>query len=204
MPARTPGTGRPSRRKGNVMHTTMSGVALTYDHVLAMPQDDLRHELIEGVHYVTASPNLRHQRISGRLYVALALWLREHPVGEVYYAPVDVVLSPHDVVVPDLVYVSRQRAAEVLTDAAVKGTPELLVEILSPGTRRRDRTIKQALYDRWGVSEYWLVDPDREAIRIIRRDNGGFTVAADLVADDDVLTTPLLPGLAIPLAAIFT
>lgn len=98
---------------------------------------------------------------------------------------------------------SRQRAAEVLTDAAITGTPELLVEILSPGTGRRDRTIKQALYDRWGITEYWLVDPDREAIRIFRRDHGGFTVAADLVADDDVLTTPLLPGLAIQLATIF-
>ena len=186
------------------MHTTMSGVRLTYDDVLRLPQDDLRHELIEGVHYVTASPNLRHQRISGRLYVALALWLREHPLGEVYYAPVDVVLSPHDVVVPDLVYVSHQRAMDVLTDAAVKGPPELVVEILSPGTSRRDRTIKQALYDRWGISEYWLVDPDREAIRIVHRDSGGFSLAADLTADDDVLTTPLLPGLAIPLASLFT
>lgn len=186
------------------MHTTLSSVRLTYDDVLRLPQDDLRHELIEGVHYVTASPNLRHQRISGRLHVALALWLREHPLGEVYYAPVDVVLSPHDVVVPDLVYVSHQRAGEVLTDAAVKGAPELVVEILSPGTRRRDRTIKQALYERWGISEYWLVDPDREAVRIVRRDHDGFTVAADLTADDDVLTTPLLPGLAIPLTTIFT
>jgi Uma2 family endonuclease len=186
------------------MHTTMSGVKLTYDHVLRLPQDDLRHELIEGVHHVTASPNLRHQRISGRLYVALALWLREHPLGEVYYAPVDVVLSPHDVVVPDLVYVSRERAAKVLTDAAVKGTPELLVEIISPGTSRRDRTIKQALYDRWGISEYWLVDPDRDAIRVFRRSNGGLTVAADLSADDEVLSTPLLPGLEIQLATIFS
>lgn len=186
------------------MHTTMSGVTLTYDHVLRLPQDDLRHELIEGVHYVTASPNLRHQRISGRVYVALALWLREHPLGEVYYAPVDVVLSPHDVVVPDLVYVSRDRASEVLTDAAVKGTPDLLVEIISPGTGRRDRTIKQALYDRWGIAEYWLIDPDRDAVRVFRRDDDGLRVVADLTSDDEVLTTPLLPGLVIPLATIFS
>jgi Uma2 family endonuclease len=178
-------------------------VKLTYDDLRRLPDDGRRHELIDGAEFVTPSPTVRHQRISGRLYLALANWLASHPVGEVYYAPVDVVLSPHDVVVPDLLYLSHARAADVLTDPAVCGMPELLVEILSPGTRHRDRTLKQALYDRAGVTEYWLVDPARDAVRILRRVDDALTVAADLESPRDVLTTPLLPGLEVPLSTVF-
>jgi Uma2 family endonuclease len=186
------------------MHSVMSGVKLTYDDLLRLPEDNLRHELIDGEHYVTASPNTRHQRILGRLYLSIGNWLEAHPTGEAYVAPVDVVLSPHDVVVPDLLYMSQARVSDALTPEAVRGMPELLVEILSPGTRRRDRTVKQALYDREGVSEYWLVDPDRETVRVCRRSETGLDVLPELSgAAGDVLTTPLLPGLEIPLARLF-
>ena len=91
------------------------GVKLTYDDFLLFPDDGKRHELIDGEHYVTPSPNTRHQRISGKLTWALQLHLQSHPVGELFYAPLDIVLSPHDVVEPDLFYISRERAAQVLT-----------------------------------------------------------------------------------------
>jgi Uma2 family endonuclease len=186
------------------MQSVMPGVKLTYDDLLKMPEDNLRHELIDGVHYVTASPNTRHQRVLGRLYLTIANWLSEHPLGELFFAPVDVVLSPHDVVVPDLLYLSHARASDVLTPAAVRGMPELIVEVLSPGTRRRDRTIKQTLYAREGASEYWLVDPDRDTIRVYRRTGAELELLPELSADaDDVLTTPLLPGLDVPLVSIF-
>src|SRR5512147_179146 len=90
------------------------GVKLTYDDFLLFPDDGKRHELIDGEHYVTPSPNLRHQRISGNLYFLIRAYLEAHPIGDVFYAPLDVVFSDYDVVEPDLLYVSRERARDVL------------------------------------------------------------------------------------------
>jgi len=91
------------------------GVKLTYDDFVLFPDDGKRHELIDGEHYVTPSPNVAHQRISGNLHFAIRGWLAAHPIGRVYYAPLDVVFSDVDVVEPDLLYMSLERAAVALT-----------------------------------------------------------------------------------------
>ena len=158
----------PGGHQGDDVRPASSGVKLTYDDFLLFPDDGKRHELIDGEHYVTPSPNTRHQRISGKLHLALQVHLQAHPVGEVFYAPLDIVLSQHDVVEPDLFYLSHERAAKVLTAQNARGAPELVVEIASTSTRRRDETIKRRLYERDGVSEYWLVDPERDSIRVYR------------------------------------
>ena len=99
---------------------------------------------------------------------------------------------------------SNERAAEILTAKHVSGVPELVIEIGSPGTRKRDETLKRRLYERTGVTEYWIVDPDVDVIRIFRRGERGFTRAVELSAEaGDVLTTPLLPDLHIPLGRVF-
>src|SRR5262249_24787056 len=184
--------------------TARSAVKLTYDDFVHFPDDGKRHELIDGQHYVTPSPNIRHQRIVGTLYLLIASWLESHRVGEVFLSPTDVVLSDIDIVVPDLLYLSNERAAQVLTPLHVKGVPELVVEIASKRTRKRDQTIKRQLYERVGVSEYWTVDPDVDVVRVHRRDEGGFGRPLELSrAAGDVLTTTLLPGLEMPLARIF-
>src|SRR4051812_31852180 len=107
------------------------GVKLTYDDFVLFPDDGKRHELIDGEHYVTPSPNIRHQRLSGRLHLAVGNWLEAHPVGQIFYAPLDVVMSMFDVVEPDLLYLSNERAAEVVVPLHVRGTPELVIEIAS-------------------------------------------------------------------------
>ena len=105
---------------------------------------------------------------------------------------------------PDVLYLSNKRAAEVLTPIHARGVPELVVEIASPGTRKRDETIKRRLYERVGVSEYWVVDPKAEVVRIYRRSGEVFGRVLELSRKaNDVLTTPLLPGLDMPLARIF-
>ena len=186
------------------MKPATSGVKLTYDDFLLFPDDGMRHELIDGEHFVTASPNLRHQRISGNMHWLLRSFLETNPIGEVFYAPFDVVMSNVDVVEPDLLYLSHERAANVLTPAHVRGAPELVVEIASPSTRQRDETIKRRLYERRGVTEYWVIDPDIDAVRIYRRRDAGFAKVEELAREaDDVLTTPLLPGLELPLRDIF-
>ena len=180
------------------------GVKLTCDDFLLFPDDGLRHELIDGEHYATPSPVSNHQRIVGNLHWLIRSFLEEHPVGEVFVAPFDVVLSQFDIVVPDLLYISNERAREVMTDANVRGTPELVIEVGSPGTRKRDETIKLRLYERVAVLEYWIVDPKRDVIRMYRRADDSFRPAVQLSLEvRDVLTTPLLPGLELPLTAVF-
>ena len=181
-----------------------TGVKLTYDDFVLFPDDGMRHELIDGEHYVTPSPNRKHQKVSGNLHLLIGTWLEEHPIGQVYYAPFDVVFSRFDVVEPDLLYMSNERAAEVLTQANVQGAPEIVIEIGSPGTRKRDETIKRRLYERTGVSEYWIVDPEIDVVRIYRRGAETFDQPVELTAESgDVLTTPLLQGLSLPLIRIF-
>jgi len=180
------------------------GVKLTYDDFVLFPDDGLRHELIDGEHYVTPSPNTKHQSISINLTVLIGSWLEQNPIGRLFHAPFDVVFSRFDVVEPDLLYLSNARAADALTPLHVRGVPELVVEIGSPGTRKRDETIKRRLYERAGVEEYWVVDPEIDAIRVYRRDGDEFARVVELSAETgDVLTTQLLPGLEIPLARVF-
>ena len=180
------------------------GVKLTYDDFVLFPDDGKRHELIDGEHYVTPSPILKHQKVLANLHFLIEAWLRAHRIGEVFFAPVDVVLSDADVVEPDLLYLSNERKAQIATDTNLHGPPELIVEIGSPSTRRRDETVKRALYERAGVAEYWFVDPERDAVRVYRRVGERFGRPIELRTDaGDVLSTPLLPGLELPLTEIF-
>ena len=178
-------------------------VKLTYDDFALFPDDGKRHELIDGDHYVTPSPSLRHQTISGRLYLALGTYLEANPIGQVWAAPLDVVLSKFDVVEPDLLYVSSVRAS-ILTVPNIQGPPDLAVEILSAGTRKTDEVVKRRAYERCGIHEYWIVDPELDLVKVYRLAGGKFERVAELSSEsDDVLTTPLLPELRVSLRALF-
>jgi Uma2 family endonuclease len=175
---------------------------LTYEDYVLMPDDGRRHEIIDGEHYVSPSPSSWHQELSVRLTLYLGIFLREHPLGKLFHAPMDVLLSPQDVVQPDLLFVSAERLG--IVRGHVRGTPDLVIEILSESTRRVDLGAKLDLYDRSGVKEYWAVDRLPRAILVYRRHRNAFALAADLRAEaGGILTTPLLPGLEVPLAELF-
>ena len=191
--------------EGEKMKANPARVKLTYDDFLLFPDDGKRHELIDGEHYVTPSPNIRHQAILGNLHFFIRAWLEQHPVGRVFMAPLDVVFTQFDVVEPDLLFVSRQRAPGILTAKHVTGAPDIVVEIGSPSTRKRDETIKRRLYERSGVSEYWVVDPNLDVVRVYRNRDGRFDHPVELRADaGDVLTSPHLDGLEMPVGRIFS
>jgi Uma2 family endonuclease len=178
-------------------------VKLTYDDFVRFPDDGMRHELIDGEHYVTPSPNTAHQRVVGQLHGLIWTYLRTRPVGELFNAPFDVVFSNVDVVEPDLLFVSKERAS-ILTQANVQGSPDLVVEVRSPSTGRRDETIKLSLYESAGVSEYWLVNPDAHTVRVYRRRGSSYGDGSILtLTARDVLTSRLFPDLEIPLSDIF-
>lgn len=179
---------------------------LTVNELWALFPDETheRHELIDGEHFVTAHPVTRHQQLVGRLWFEIELYLRAHPnTGQAFGVPLDVVLSPYDVVAPDLILIADDQA-DILTDMNVQGPPALVVEVLSPSTRKRDTGIKRRLFDRAGVREYWIVDGKMNRIEIHRRQAGGSLArAAELKAEaGDVLTTPILPGLELQLAVL--
>lgn len=183
------------------MHST--AVKFTYDDYLLFPDDGRRHELIEGDHYMTPSPSKKHQRISLNIAYRMKAHLEHYPLGELYAAPFDVVLSNTDVVQPDLFFVSSAKASTV-TDRNVQGAPDLVVEILSDTTRKTDEIVKRKLYERFGVQEYWIVDPELEAIKVYRMTTQGYHRTAELSREvDDTLSTPLLPDLTILLKDIF-
>ena len=176
---------------------------LTYDDYVLLPEDGQRHEILDGEHFVTPAPTTWHQKTLSALHLLVGAFVRQHCLGQVLFAPVDVLFSEHDITQPDLVFVSNERAG-ILTKPNIQGAPDLVVEILSPSTRRRDEEIKGALYEHFGVREYWMIDPDLRSVSVFRHDGSGFGLAVELSAEDgDVLTTPLLPGLEIRVGEIF-
>ncbi|MBZ0167861.1 hypothetical protein MELA_01650 [Candidatus Methylomirabilis lanthanidiphila] len=178
-------------------------VKLTYDDYLLFPDDGRRHELIDGDHYMTPSPSKRHQRISLNIAYRIRAHLEHHSLGELYTAPFDVVLSTTDVVQPDLLFVSSAKTA-MITAQNVQGAPDLIVEILSETSRKTDEIIKRKLYERFGVQEYWIIDPELDTIKIYRITPQGYQRAAELNRETgDILSTPLLPDLTIPLNDLF-
>jgi Uma2 family endonuclease len=178
---------------------------LTYDDFLLFPDDDrLRHEIIDGVHYVTAAPSVRHQDLVGRLHLALGNFLATHPgIGRVYLSPVDVVLTFHDIVEPDLVFVGADQLG-IMTEKNIQGPPAIVVEVVSKSTRRRDERIKKDLFDRRGVREYWIVDPERSQVAVYRRQGAGLARTLLTAMDHAVLTSPLLPGFSLSVPELFT
>ena len=123
--------------------------------------------------------------------------------GEIFLAHFNVLFSDLNMVEPDLLYISPERRS-ILTKRHVRGAPDLVVEVVSPGRRRVDERLKRNLYDRFGVSEYWIVDPGLDAIKAFRRVDRAFVKAAELSAEaGDSLTTQLLPGFAIGLKEVF-
>ena len=176
-----------------------SKLKFTYRDYLLLPEGD-RRELIEGEFYVVPAPNVRHQAISRNLGLRLWELVRSHGLGQVFLAPTDVVLSPESVVQPDILFVSNERRG-IITEANVSGAPDLVVEILSPSTAERDRELKLTLYARYGVREYWIVDPDDETVEVMELGSEG--AAGVRRYDAGTVESVLFPRLSIALDDIF-
>jgi Uma2 family endonuclease len=177
---------------------------LRYSDLVALPDDGKRHELIDGEHYVSASPYERHQRVSGNVNFLIAGFVRPRRLGKLYYAPLDVFLSEHDIVVPDLVYVRRERLG-ILEERFLRGAPDLAVEVLSPSTRQRDLRVKRLAYRKFGFGEYWIIDPVAETIAVFRGEGDWNEPVLRLTraSGPQAFTSPLFPGLVLTLDQVF-
>lgn len=185
------------------MSTQPRSTKLTYEDYLLFPDDGKRHELIQGDHYMTPAPSTKHQRVSRNLVTALWTFVHQRRLGEVFDAPCDVVFSDEDVVQPDLLFVSAGRSS-IITESNVQGAPDLIVEILSDATRKRDEVTKRKLYERFGVKEYWIVDPELETVKVFRLSDHQYVRTAELSKEaHDTLATPLLSDFRLPLIELF-
>ena len=175
----------------------------TYEDYLNMP-DDIRYELLDGELVMAPTPSTRHQRIALQLATVLKAFIDRNSLGELFIAPLDVVLWDGDeanVVEPDLLFVSAGRT-DMITEANVQGAPDLVVEILSPSTESRDRGYKRELYARHGVREYWLVDPDASTITVLALSENDYAVAGTY-GEGQTLVSPTLEGLDLRLGEVF-
>ena len=172
----------------------------TYEDYLHFPEDK-RYEIINGEVSVVPSPGRSHQDVSRNLEFILWDFVKKNDLGFVYYAPFDVVLSDIDVVQPDLIFVSKERE-DIITEKNIQGAPDLVIEILSSSSNYKDRIIKKKLYKRFGVKEFWLVDPKNEQVTITCFGPGD-EEESRIYSRGDLLESPLLPGLKINLQDIF-
>ena len=178
-------------------------VKLTYEDLVKLPEDGLRHELVDGEHFMTPSPIVLHQQVAKRLVLSLGGFADHSGCGEVLFAPVDVVLSPYDVVVPDIFFLSRDHVGR-LHGSHLTEPPDLVIEILSPSTRGRDLGAKLRLYERFGVPEHWVLDPAAATARVFPHGPRGYGEGMLLsAARGDALTTRFAPGWSLPLSDLF-
>src|SRR2546426_781474 len=167
----------------------------------SMPEDGNRYELIEAELFVSRAPSLIHQGTVRNVLFLFTQYLRENPVGQIFPGP-GVIFSDFSGVIPDLVYFSHERGKEIATGDRITGAPELIIEVLSPGTenRRRDEHAKRQLYKKYGVKEFWILDPQRLTIQVFRTARLKLTATLGV---RDVLSTPLSPRLRCSVKEIF-
>ena len=179
------------------------GPLLTVDDLEVMPDDSNRYELIEGELFVSHAPSLAHQRISSTIFAAIIRYLDQHPMGEVLPTP-GVIFDDFNSVIPDLIFMTNEQRAEIASGERVLGAPALVIEILSPGAEntRRDRVSKRQVYGRYGVQEYWIVDPNQRTVEIYQLQAGVLELTTTF-ADRDELTSSVLPGFACITGDIF-
>jgi Uma2 family endonuclease len=154
------------------MATQFAARRWTYEEFAQLPDDGNRYEVIAGELYVTPAPTTLHQKVVVRIVHALEQFVEQHGLGEVFVGPIDVLFEEGNYLAPDLVFVRKDRV-EIVSDRGLEGAPDLVVEVLSPGTAKRDRGIKRERYRHFGVREYWVVDPDARRIEISRVTDDG-------------------------------
>ncbi|CBN55348.1 MULTISPECIES: Uma2 family endonuclease [Kamptonema] len=169
-----------------------------------LPDNGNRYEIVEGELVVTRVPHWKHQRASNNVCVELTNWSRQTGLGEAVQAP-GIIFTDGDNVIPDVVWVSNERLPEILDESGhLRGAPELVVEVMSPGeeNEKRERQSKLKLYSVQGVREYWIFDRIQQKVEVYRRENGVLKLAMTLFKEDN-LTSPLLPGFSVSVAVLF-
>lgn len=173
----------------------------TYDELVAeMPETNQPHELWEGVLTMSPTPSFLHQEIAFRFHRTLDDWVAAHQLGKVIGAPIDMVLSPHRAVQPDVAFIAQDRLA--IIQRVIMGPADLVAEVVSLGGRSRDRIEKRDLYEQHGVKEYWIIDPEPETVEVLALVNGRYELVKRSLPGETAASR-LLPGFEVVVAYLF-
>jgi Uma2 family endonuclease len=182
------------------MQETPSKQLYTYEDYLKI-DDDNQYELIGGELILVPSPRIIHQEVSRNLVYVMLDYISKNKLGKLFYAPTDVLLAEKEKPQPDILFVSNERL-DIITEKNIQGAPDLVVEILSPSSTSRDKVKKSRLYYKYGVKEYWIVDPDAKIVEVFTPGEKKW-ILHEAYSNDEILTSPLLPGLQINLTDVF-
>jgi Uma2 family endonuclease len=173
----------------------------TYAELVAeMPETNQPHELWDGELVMSPTPSFSHQEIVFRFQLALYDWVSKRQLGKVVGAPIDMVLSPHRVVQPDVVFIATARLS--IIQRVIMGPADLVAEIVSLGGRNRDRIEKRDLYEQHGVMEYWIIDPESETVDVLALKDRRYELAGRSHFGETA-TSRLLTGFAVSLDSLF-
>jgi len=164
-------------------------IVLTYEDYTALPNDGKRYEILEGELAATPAPSPKHQTASGNLTVLLTQHIRENDLGKLFHAPIDLILESSSVLQPDLLFVSKARQ-NIITDRAVEGAPDLVIEILSPTSSQSDRVTKAQIYARHKIPAYWIVDPEQETVEVYLLNVDSYRLTVTLQGETPVPVPP--------------
>ena len=176
---------------------------LTVADLDVMPDDGNRYELFEGELFVSRAPSLSHQRALINLATLIKNYLEQNPIGEVLPTP-GVIFDNFNGAIPDIVFITNQQVDNIGSGERILEAPALAIEIVSPGKEnaRRDREVKRQVYGKFGVKEYWIVNPESRAVEIYRLKKHTLALVATLT-DDGEITSPLLPGFQCKASQVF-
>ncbi|MCW3079562.1 Uma2 family endonuclease [Segetibacter sp.] len=188
------------------METVISNTKVSvkeFREMLFDEDDNYYYEIINGEMIQKSAPTPMHQRICKILLITLDKFVTEKKLGEIFPSPIDVFLDDYNKPQPDLVFVSNEKQS-IITHDGIIGIPDLLIEIISPTSLIRDRIEKKNLYERVGVSEYWVVDPQYAAIEIYSLRNNRYELHTAATIFEGEFKSALFEGLTINLADIFS
>jgi len=183
------------------VHDRPATFPLTYDDYALLPQDRNRYEILDGELYMTPSPTLLHQYALVQLVLILMNYVNPRRLGQIFVAPLDVLLSEFNILQPDILFL-HQTKVPAATAKNLQVVPDLVVEILSPTSIEQDRIHKKRIYARHGVPHYWIVDPDNRTFETYELAGSEYRLAGSF-AGDGTATSSLFPGLEIPLARLW-
>jgi len=172
----------------------------TYEDYTRLPEG-APYQLIGGELIMTPSPMPYHQELSRELGFKLFSFVKENDLGHVYYAPLDVYFSETDVYQPDILFIEKKRS-EIIGKTKIEGSPDIVVEILSPSTAYYDLRKKFRIYEKFGVKEYWIVDPELKRIEVYGNENSIYKVISEAENEGSV-SSVVLEGFEVELAELF-
>lgn len=169
----------------------------------ATPDDGNVYELFEGELSVAKAPSLKHQELITNFSIILGSYLRQNPIGQIWVTP-GVIFDEYNSAIPDLVFIGKERIPQIASGIHIVGAPDLAIEIMSPGSEnvRRDNVVKRQIYAKYGVKEYWIVEPVVEVIEISRL-QGHILASVGVFRNTNEISSPLLPDLSVTVNDVF-